>query len=548
VRPNGHRILFNGDCNTFFYNPKLWQPEGGPYSAKVAHRYVDLLADSGVDTFLVNPNVQVAWYPSKVWPKAWDGYRRGDREFFRAHAVCAGVTPDWLDRYLDMMVAFMNLYIDLLDAGVDWVAETAAACRRRGISPWLSIRMNDMHGAKDPQGSFMNCPLFKDDSNRLKSMGLPGEDYINWYRAGLNYELKPVRDFYFALIRELVEDYDYEGIELDWWRNPLCCEPEASAEAIETMLGWIADIRALTQARAHKTGRPYPLGLRIPADLNLVRTLGLDVREMARRELIDFVGPSNFWQTAWDVPHDELARELGDEVAVYGVIEDAPNWVPGYIPEHKRSDIRYLSASAELIRGNAAGKLALGADGIEFFNFFCTDQTPHNVNPIPGLFCNYPAIRNVADLAWLRGQPKHYAFATARPEWSERLNELVSPFPVYITPKSRQTFRLPMCAESGAKLLTIQVVIAKTGAPPSIGVMFNGSWPRFIGQATDVPVFPVGPYTRIPPDYDAYNVTFDTARIAEGWNGITIYNNNEPGKTPLDNAVRVMSVELGVNA
>ena len=31
----------------FFYNPEKWQPEGGPYSAKAIHRYVDVLADSG---------------------------------------------------------------------------------------------------------------------------------------------------------------------------------------------------------------------------------------------------------------------------------------------------------------------------------------------------------------------------------------------------------------------------------------------------------------------------------------------------------------------
>jgi hypothetical protein len=545
--------LYNADCNTFFYNPPQWQPEGGPYSAKVAHRFVDLLADSGVDTLLMNPNVQTAWYPSKVWPRAWDGYKRGDREFFRGHAVCAGVTPERLDAYLDMLVNFMNLYIDLLDAGVDWMAETALACRNRGISPWLSIRMNDMHGAKNPQGSFMNCPLFKDESNRLHKTGLPGEDYINYYRSGLNYERKPVRDYMFALIRELVEDYDYEGIELDWWRNALCCEPEASQETLEMMLDWIADVRALTEARAKKTGRPYPLGIRLPADLNLVRTIGLDVKEMARRKLIDFIGPSNFWQTTWDVPHDDLRRDLGDDVAVYGVIEDAPNWMPGYIPDHKRSDVRYLSASAELLRGNSAGKLALGADGIELFNFFCTDQSPHAVNRIPGLECNYPAIRGIDDLAFLRSQPKHYTFASSKTftsETSERQFEMISPLPVYIEPKLRRTLRLPMCAEAdGAKrMLTVQVVIEKTATPPSIGVSFNGSWMRFNGAATDVAVMAVGPFTHIPPGYDAYNFTFEASRIVEGWNTINLYNNNEPGADPKSMAqvIRVASVELGI--
>ena len=29
AHPPPPRNLFNGDCNFFFYNPELWQPEGG---------------------------------------------------------------------------------------------------------------------------------------------------------------------------------------------------------------------------------------------------------------------------------------------------------------------------------------------------------------------------------------------------------------------------------------------------------------------------------------------------------------------------------------
>src|SRR4051812_45435613 len=57
-----HRNLFNGDTCVFFYNPEKWQPEGGPYSARAIHRYVDHLADSGIDTFAINANASRAWY------------------------------------------------------------------------------------------------------------------------------------------------------------------------------------------------------------------------------------------------------------------------------------------------------------------------------------------------------------------------------------------------------------------------------------------------------------------------------------------------------
>ncbi|WP_135552851.1 hypothetical protein [Paenibacillus cymbidii] len=39
-----HCNLFNADTTTCFVNPERWQPEGGPYTAKAFHRYVDNLA------------------------------------------------------------------------------------------------------------------------------------------------------------------------------------------------------------------------------------------------------------------------------------------------------------------------------------------------------------------------------------------------------------------------------------------------------------------------------------------------------------------------
>src|SRR6476620_8721554 len=99
-----HRNLFTGDSCVYFYNPELYHPEGLPYTAKAIHRYVDLLADNGVDTFLSNPNAQVAWYPSTQLQTVSDGYKRGDRDFFRGHAMATQVPADQLDAHLDRMV------------------------------------------------------------------------------------------------------------------------------------------------------------------------------------------------------------------------------------------------------------------------------------------------------------------------------------------------------------------------------------------------------------------------------------------------------------
>lgn len=519
-----HRNLFNGDTCVYFYNPERWQPEGGPYTAKAIHRYVENLQANGIDTFVINANASKAWYPSKVIPTVLDGYRRGDREFFRGHAICAGFTqPAEVETFLDNSVQFYNRYLDLLEAGVDWLAETATACRQRGVAPWVSIRMNDLHGHRNFTGSFFNHPLLRRPEMRLHHSTYPSMAGDLTYREGLNYALPEVRAMMFAQIREVVEDYDFDGLELDWWRQPLCCEPNASEATIAMMSDWFREVHALTQRRAAKTGRPCPFGMRLPGRLETLRTIGIDVVTLCREGTIDFLCPSGFWRTAWDLPHDTLRQQVGEHPAIFGVIEDGANAIPTLAPATGQvRDIRLISASREMLMANAAGKLVLGADGIEWFNFYCTDQTR-----IPGLISDYTFLRDIHRLDLLRGQPKHYAFADrgftglAQPPF-----EAPPQVPVILEHNWRQAFRLPMCAEPvdrGLKLV-VQVVVKKSDPVGDLPVVVNACWPNATRTATDQLLFPCGPFTRHTSDHVAYNYEFPVSLLRDGWNEIVLEN------------------------
>ena len=553
-----HRNLFNGDTCAYFYNPELWQPEdysmktvrnlrtgkmnptptaeGGPFSAIAIHNYVEMLAGGGIDTFLINANASRAWYPSKTIPSILDGYRRGDRDFFRGHAICAGVTePEAVEVFLDNFVPFMDRYQDLLDAGVDWLAETSKACRQRNVAPWVSIRMNDMHGSRNFAGSFFNLPLLKQPEMRL-SHSTYGSLDAN-YREGLNYEKAEVRTQMMAQIREVVEDYDFEGLELDWWRQPLCCEPNATPATVELMNDWIREIRKLTDKRAKETGRPYALGMRIPGQLNLLKSIGLDVVTLCREGTLDFICPSGFWRTTWDMPHDMLKKELGDQVNIYGVIEDGINSLATLDPERSTTQpMRYLSASPETMRGNAAGKLALGAEGIEWFNFYCTDQPR-----IPGVRADYSAMRDIFDLKQLRGKPKHYTLATGGKSLNLMPFELPAQLPAVIAPSEHHAFKLPMCAEPKNKNLelVLQLVIKNIEKAPVIAVSFNGSWPQTRNERSTKLLFPCGSLSEHIQEHTGFDYRIPLQKIEEGWNEIVVENGSQE---PLN----VVSIELAV--
>ncbi|MEO7650204.1 MAG: hypothetical protein ABIZ80_07030, partial [Bryobacteraceae bacterium] len=200
--------------------------------------------------------------------------------------------------------------------------------------------------------------------------------------------------------------------------------------------------------------------------------------------------------------------------------------------------VRYMAASAPMLRANAAGKLAMGVHGIEQFNFFCTDQPK-----VPGLRGDYPALKGIHDLAFLRGKPKHYCLSSPSGRLST-LWETPEQVPAVLDPKQRREFRLTMCAEPAAARLTVQVVVEKTSQAPRLGVSFNGAWPVFESRQTQNMLFPVGPYTQFTGAHTAWEFTVPASAIREGWNTVTVTNNTK--KPPA--SVKVVSLELGVNA
>ena len=126
------------------------------------------------------------------------------------------------------------------------------------------------------------------------------------------------------------------------------------------MTDWFRRIRGLTEARAARTGTPYPLGLRVPGNYRMLRHLGIDVAALVQEGVVDFLCPSNFMQTSWDMPHDRLRQELGPEVIIYGVTE---LWINCLWSHTGRDADRYCSAHPAALRANAAGTPVLGAYG-----------------------------------------------------------------------------------------------------------------------------------------------------------------------------------------
>lgn len=539
------RVMLSGDSCTYFYNPERWQPEGGRFSKDAIHRYVRFLKDAGVDTFMINPNAQLPWYPSRRLPYLHQGYRRGDKGYWRAHLTqCEHLSGEALERALVQKTArFSDLYLDLMEDGVDWLAETAAACRQEGLTPMLSVRMNDSHGGTAPRDSLFNNALMRDPDNLLDKPSIDPE--LAWERYSLNYGVPACREYMTAMIAELIDEYDFDGMELDFNRDPVIVKPVATDAQRETIVRWIADIRARADARARRTGRPYFLGLKSPFVLPLLYDYGLDVERMTGMGLFDFVSLSNYFQTSWDAPINEQRRRWGRHARVFGVLEGMPNWLRVAAPDGRTAP-RAAAACPELLRGNAAGKLALGADGIVLFNNFADfSQVPPGDTP-------ETCIRGLGSVDALRGLPKAYTLATSTPyPRGTMVIEREAPCPHTFAPSTSRTFRLPMIAEPAGMRLVIQLVLERTQADPRFAVSLNGRFPVAQGMPMDRLLFRCGAYDRLLPGHRGIAFALDAGRIRDGWNEITVYNLAWPGADAAHDArhtQRLESLEIGLFA
>ena len=140
-----------------------------------------------------------------------------------------------------------------LDPYAAWIA-----LPRKGLSPWLSMRMNDVHDV-DNLKNFMHSTFWVEHPEYWRVPGGAG-----WTDRALDYAVPEVREHNMAFIRELLERYDPDGLELDWMRFGYHFAPGKEAEGCTLLTQFMRDVRALTREWSEKRGHAIQLGAASP--------------------------------------------------------------------------------------------------------------------------------------------------------------------------------------------------------------------------------------------------------------------------------------------
>lgn len=255
----------------------------------------------------------------------------------------------------------------LREAGIDPLRVMNEYARAHGMEFFWSMRMNDNHdGYADKYGP----ALF--EANELKMahpeylLGSRGQKLAFGSWSAVNYARPEIRDLAFRYVEEVCQNYDIDGVELDFFRHPVFFPSTtrgelATAEELEMMTGLLRRIRAMADEAGRWRGRPILIAVRVPDSVAYAKAVGLDLETWLSDDLADLLIVGGYFRlNDWE-RSVELARRHG--VKVYASLDDARVADPdGLRPSRRMTDAAY--------RGRAAVARAAGVDGLYFFNQF----------------------------------------------------------------------------------------------------------------------------------------------------------------------------------
>jgi hypothetical protein len=358
AKPGG--ISLNYDDSSFF----SWHPLDEMNAAGV-DAWVDQFAGTQVDQLLFCLSSQRSDVASQVRQTAWDGY---DPDKGLDQPLLAAVPdrefPGWPGgpNERQHIRNWIHAVWLLNHEGIDPYARWLARCRKDGIKPWLSLRMNDVHFVDNPDHP-IHSRFWKEHPEYRRD---PQDKYNG---QALDYGRPEVRAYNLAYIREMVMRYDLDGFELDWMRNPFHFKPGREEEGLSILTEFTSDVRDLLKQRERELGHPIQLSARVPVQPETTRALGFDVDAWVSRKLIDRLVVMPFLFTQFDMPIERWKQLLKghDVVLEAGLMISVVPYAGGLA----------LSHSLETARGAAISFLDRGADRIYLFNFF--DAEPYGV-------------------------------------------------------------------------------------------------------------------------------------------------------------------------
>lgn len=470
------KVIFYNDNTNIETCVSPYHKEGEPFSEAALRATVDEVADANPDAaqFWQNGVGQVPWWRSRAYPV--EEHVRFMRERYNADPSQCG-------------------YAKYMADGGDMLAVFLDQCRKRGAPAFFSMRMNDGHGHEftnreniDQQPWLWTVfTKWMDQHGHLRI----AQNLDDWNRRVFNYIHPEVREYRLAYIREVVEDYDIDGIDLDFCRHFRLFDyvTTSFAERSAVMNELIARVRAMLDK---KGGRHRYLSVRVPAYRELLNELGLSIPGIIDAG-VDMVNASVSYFTEQETEIAHIIREAAGRARVYcEMCHDIYNgWNTKTVGEY--DNFTFMRATDEMFNGTAHLAYEKGADGVAFFNFVyyrkhgSEGRGPFNEPP-------FHVLRHIGDKKAVAEKTCHYFIAPgfSTHNFIDTWKQL--PRHVYKDGGQGFTFEVGKIKLPAARL---RVVADKDISALSVTAILNG---HAVPETPDVSEFYDKPYVNLVPE------------------------------------------------
>ncbi len=267
-------------------------------------------------------------------------------------------------------------------------------CHNRGMKFIAKFRMADRHTPQDGPDAIPRG--FADQ----KTFWIP-----EFGQGALDFTHQEVRDWFFAMVEEILRRFDVDGFEFNYIRHMHCFPTDMAGRSHPIMTRFIRRVRRKLDEAASMNGRALWLGVRVPQTLEECTALGYDVATWTREGLVDYVCPCDFFYTDFNAPYEQFAELVrSTSCMLLPTVHPVLSWV---------DESRLMRP--ENYRAAVANIVAAGAHGVSIFNPMyhwvrrATSEARHQGPPSV-----YPTalawLRQMRDPADYEHMPRHYLF------------------------------------------------------------------------------------------------------------------------------------------
>jgi hypothetical protein len=389
-----YKLLYNNDTTNTASCKSPYHKKGEPFTEAKLVASIEEVAGKGVDAYLLSPGMGwVPWWPSKVEPDYYEWWKKRT-----GLEVIGARSGSGYEKYA-------------YDGG-DMVQVLIDTCRKLKMAPFVSLRLNDVHAQEDyveknqrslnSSRFYVENPQWHLDPEHYKIKGYYG-------KRGMDWAVPEVREEKLKLLRELAENYDLAGLELDFLRHSQFFRDNGppAEKRIEIMTAFVSEVR---KALDKKEGQRRWLGVRIPLTQSAHPALGLDVKKLYDAG-VDMFNLSCWYDTT-QITDTPSVRNLVPNAAIYVEMTHTTGMNP-HFHENKQGygTIEKPRTSDEQFYTTARLAYARGADGMSLFNFvyYRMDRPPIVAYEEPP----FHVLPKLVDRDFLAKQPPYYYLAGA---------------------------------------------------------------------------------------------------------------------------------------